>query len=353
MSLLENLSMQNNQEFFDISEDIDELLIHSNLDFHQFKDKTVLITGGTGFFGIWILVALIKIKKHLKGSLKIIVLSRDPDAFISLHPHYKFSSYIDFISDDVRLVKLDTLKVNYLVHMATTRAEETFRGEDQLNKIEMLYEGTRNVLEQCGPYVEKVLFTSSGVAYGKNLNQLISENDFSGPDTTKIGSSLSLGKLVGEYLISYYSEKYGYKFSIARCFSFAGQYLPLNLHYAFGNFVKQALAGEDILISGDGQDQRSYLYIGDAIAWLLRLLVEPKNEIYNVGSNQPIKIKDLATFIAREAKSGVGIIIEKKTTKEDNFKRQVYIPSIQKIKNDYPGIDVWTDLRGIVKKMMK
>ena len=60
--------------------------------------------------------------------------------------------------------------------MATTNANETFRGHDQLDKIEMLYEGTKNILSQCGYSLEKVLFTSSGVAYGVNNNNKICEN---------------------------------------------------------------------------------------------------------------------------------------------------------------------------------
>lgn len=343
--------MQINQEFFDISKDIDELLINSNIDFYHFKDKTVFITGGTGFFGVWLLSSLIKVKERLNGLFRIVVLSRDPESFNNLYRTYNFSNYIDFVKGDIRTFKLNEKKVNYLIHMATTKAEETFRGEDQLSKIEILYQGTRNVLEQCGPDIEKVLFTSSGVAYGQSSHQVLTENDFSGPDTTNIGSSLSLGKLIGEYLISYYSQKHGYKFSIARCFTFAGQYLPLDLHYAFGNFIKQALNHDDIVIYGDGQEKRSYLYIGDAIAWLLKLLVEPKNQIYNVGSNQPIKIIDLAGLIASETKKNIRV--EGRIIEEANFRRLSYIPSIQKIMLDYPDLDIWTPLNVIVKKMLR
>jgi hypothetical protein len=116
------------------------------------------------------------------------------------------------------------MNITHLVHMATTSAEETFSGEDQINKIDLLYSGSRNVLEQCGEGLENVLFTSSGVAYGVNTKLLKSENDFTRPDTTDIGSALGVGKLISEYLIAYFASKYGYSYSIARCFAFAGEY---------------------------------------------------------------------------------------------------------------------------------
>ncbi len=347
------LSMKRPQCNYDISQDVESSIRSSGINPESLRGKTVLITGGTGFFGVWMISALLSIKCSLGGDLRLILLSRSPEGFLHAHTDQHFETLVEFVRGDVRDFRLDCAQhVTHLVHMATTNAEETFAGEDQLKKLEMLHEGTRNVLEQCGGSLESTLFTSSGVAYGVNRNALISESDHTAPDTTDLGSALGFGKLVAEYLIAYYAAKLGYSYSIARCFAFGGQYLPLDIHYAFGNFIRDALDGKDIMIRGDGQDVRSYLYIGDATAWLLRLLAEPANQMYNVGSSQPISIENLARKIASQVKVPVNVTIQGRRSEVGNFRRSSYVPSTDKITKAYPGLAEWTPLEETIAKML-
>lgn len=338
---------------YDISQDVESSIRRSGINAESLRGKTVLITGGTGFFGVWMISALLSIKHCLGGDLRLILLSRSPEKFLQAHADQHFDRGVEFVRGDVRDFKLDRAqRVTHLVHMATTNAEETFAGEDQLNKLMMLYEGTHNVLEQCGESLDTTLFTSSGVAYGASRNALISENDLTAPDTMDLGAALGLGKLVAEYLIAYHAAKFGYSYSIARCFAFGGQYLPLDIHYALGNFIRDTLDGKDIVIRGDGQDVRSYLYIGDATAWLLRLLVEPKNQIYNVGSSQLVSIESLARKIASQAQVPVNVTIQGRRSEVGNFRRSSYVPSTVKIAEEYPGLAEWTPLEETISKML-
>lgn len=353
MSHFGYLSMKRPQYNCDISQDVDLLIRRSGINVESLRGKTVLITGGTGFFGVWMVSSLISIKRCLAGDLRLIVLSRSPERFLQAHADQHFDRMVEFVQGDVRDFKLDRAqRVTHLVHMATTNAEETFAGEDQLKKLKMLYEGTHNALDQCGKSLESMLFTSSGVAYGVNANALISEGDHSAPSPMDLGSALGLGKLVAEYLVAYYAVKFGYSYSIARCFAFGGQYLPLDIHYAIGNFIRDALNGKDIVIRGDGQDVRSYLYIGDAIAWLLRLLVEPNNQMYNVGSSQAVSIESLARKIASQAKVPVNVTIRGRRSEGGNFRRSSYVPSTVKIVEAYPGLAEWTPLEETISKML-
>lgn len=339
---------------FDISNDVELLVKRSGVELDKFQGKTLLITGATGFFGLWFLSALTHIRARINGSLRIIALSRSPEKFLQQHNNQRFSDQVEFIQGDVQHFELPSdIQVTHLIHMATTNASETFAGEDQLNKLEMLYNGTRHVLEQCGNSLENVLFTSSGVAYGINPHEVIAETDFTAPDTTDDNSALGLGKLVAEYLTAHFAAKFGYRYSIARCFAFAGEYLPMDLHYAFGNFVRNALNHEDIVIKGDGQDRRSYLYIGDAIAWLLRMLSEPKNQMFNVGSSNSVSIEHLARIIATTVTPPVGISILGKNAPTGNFRRASYTPKTNKVFEHYPGLAEWTPLNQVVEKMLE
>ena len=344
--------MQNTKANYEIEEDALQSIERSGIDINSFKGKTVLVTGGTGFFGIWFLTCLVIIKEKIENDLRIITISRFPANFARNVRDKKILTNIEILKGDIKEIELDNIKVTHLVHMATTNASETFGGEDQLAKIELLFEGTKNILKQCGPTLEKVLFTSSGVAYGINNKNIISESDFTGPNTNDTGSALGIGKLTAEYLISYFAKKHGYKYSIARCFSFAGQFLPLDLHYAFGNFINDLLNNNKIRVRGDGQEIRTYLYIGDAIAWLLKLLEDPNDSIYNVGSEIEVKIEDLAKKIASH-KAGLDVVIEGGSKQVDNFNRPSYIPDTNKIKSKYPNLIEWTSLEDIVEKMLE
>lgn len=343
--------MQKNKANYEIEADALQSIERSGIDINSFKGKTVLVTGGTGFFGIWYLTCLVIIKEKIGNDLRIITISRSPENFALNVRDKKILTNIEILKGDIKEIELDNLKVTHLVHMATTNAFETFNGEDQLAKIELLFEGTKNILKQCGPTLEKVLFTSSGVAYGVNNKNKISESDFSGLNTIDTGSALGIGKLTAEYLVSYFAKKYGYKYSIARCFSFAGQFLPLELHYAFGNFINDYLNNRNIKVRGHGQDIRSYLYIGDAIAWLIKLLEDPNDDIYNVGSESEIKIEDLAKTIA-SFKTHLEVVIELGGKQVDNFIRTSYVPDVNKIKSKFPNLNEWTKLEEVVGKMI-
>jgi UDP-glucuronate decarboxylase len=353
MNPSENSLMSKLHYKYDITPDVLQLIERSSIDIELLRGKKIFITGGTGFFGVWFLSALTQIKKKLDGNLQIISLSRFPEKFLNTYSEINFRDSVEFIKGDVRSFTYSSGDITHLVHMATTNANETFYGEDQLNKLEMLYFGTKNTILQCKGVLENVLFTSSGVAYGLNNKDFISEDDFTAPSSIENASALGIGKINAEYLVSYFANIEKYNFSIARCFSLAGQYLPLNLHYAFGNFIENAMTGNQIFINGSGLDKRSYLYIGDAIAWLLNMLIDGKNEIYNVGSENSISIIELAQKIASKSNKNIDIkVLGNNNVEIGNFKRSSYIPNTQKIRKEYKCLTEWTSIDSIVEKML-
>jgi len=320
---------------FDINDEIGGIVARIATDIDFFKDKSLLITGATGFFGWWLLSVLRKLNRHYDCRMRLYAVTRNEGAFLKKYPH--FGDDVTFLEGDLRSICLESLKIDYCFHMATTNASETFHGEVQLNKIDLLYLGTKNLMsELVRAGVQKVVFTSSGVVYGALSKQAdYIESSRMGPVTTDPASALGEGKRLAEYLTAYYCESEGISYNIGRCFSFVGPLLPLNLHYAIGNFIYDALNEEVISVKGTGRDIRSYLYVGDAISWLLALMISPrKNEVYNIGSSRSLSILALAELVRDLLAPNKKVIVRNQSKTSDNFDRTIYVPNTEKIIQD-------------------
>ena len=238
--------------------------------------------------------------------------------------------------------------------MATTSAEETVQGISQTQKLQMLCQGTQRVIEfahNCG--AKRILFTSSGAVYGSQLCDFIQESALMQIDPLKPESGLALGKSVAEFLLRRASAESSLEIVIARCFAFVGPGIPINLHYAIGNFIKNAVEGNPILIKGDGTPIRSYMYLGDLVWWLLQLLLDGKSgDIYNVGSDQPISIAELAHKVALLSNNSPKILIEGQADYSVGVPvRNIYTPSIEKAKFEL-GLHISADLSSAIAQTL-
>ncbi len=184
-------------------------------------------------------------------------------------------------------------------------------------------DGTRHILnfaKKCK--CKKFLYLSSGAVYGyqpPNMKK-ITEDSVMAPKTNNKdfdNSALGQSKRMAELLVTIYSQKNYFKTNIARCFSFVGPLIPLDIHYAIGNFLKNAILQQSTYIKSDGQAVRSYMYMTDLTTWIWKILFKGKNsESYNVGSEEEIKIKDIAKLINKLAVNEKKIIYRKKNNKK-------------------------------------
>jgi dTDP-glucose 4,6-dehydratase len=206
-----------------------------------------------------------------------------------------------------------------------------------LARLDQIVVGTRNVLDLAVALrARRFLLTSSGGVYGPQPPDMaqIPETYFGMPDPLQPSSAYGLGKRMAEHLCSLYSQTHGLETVIARCFAFVGQDLPLDAHFAIGNFIRDALHGDSIIVKGDGTPLRSYMDQTDLAHWLLFLLQRGRSgHAYNVGSDHAISIAELARLIRDLIAPGKMVEINRRELHQIN-ERNRYIPSIHKAKNE-------------------
>ncbi len=340
--------MMNHSTAYTIEHDMDSIMLRMGNLWESMRNESIFITGGTGLFGRWLLESLAHANRKLNLNLKVTVLTRDEHAFAQKAPHLARDPAIKFHRGDVKDFDFPDQRHSYIIHGAATSADETFLGEDPLRKFDTLVSGTRRTLDfavRCRP--KRFLFLSSGVVYGTPPTGIdfVPEDYAGAPDTTDVDSALGQAKRTAEFLCAYYAQKNGFEYSVARCFSFVGPFLPLDIHYAIGNFIGQALFEDEITVKGDGSPVRSYLYTADLVIWLLTLLLNGRNgQIYNVGSDQAISIRELAQLVRDIVNPQKTVnILGQSTYSIGNAVRSRYVPSIEKARCEL-GLNVWVGL---------
>lgn len=261
----------------------------------------LFLTGGTGFIGTWLLEAFVRANHDLGLGATIEVLSRDPAAFLARRPHLGGDAAVTFLAGDVRDFDVKGRRFTHLIHGATTSGAPVHPQE----MFSVVVDGMNHVLEACRhASPRKCLLISSGAVYGRQSPCLTHvAEDFEGaPSTLAAASAYGEGKRAAELLATMATEFDGVPFSIARCFAFVGPLLPLDAHFAVGNFIADALAGRPVSVAGDGTPRRSYLYAAELVVWLLTVLARgTPGRAYNVGSEHDVSIRELAETVARRA----------------------------------------------------
>lgn len=266
----------------------------------KLRGKRIFIYYDTTFFGKWLLESFVLINRQYALGATLTALSRNPENFLSEYPKIREFNEISFVQGDIRNFTFPAGHFDYVIH-AATEASAKLDQEHPEEMYSVILEGTRRILDFTATSgAGKMLFISSGAVYGTQPPELanISEDFINTPGFEGPESAYGRGKLHAERLCLEYAAMYRFYITIARCFAFAGPYLPLDTHFAIGNFINDCLAGRPIIIKGDGTPLRSYMYAADLAVWLWTILVNGLNDrAYNVGSEEAISIAELAAAV--------------------------------------------------------
>ena len=286
--------------------DLDLVLAQTRDLWQELRGQRIFITGGTGFFGCWLVESFCHVNRALGLGARATVLTRDPAKFAMKCPHLAGDSALTLLAGDVRDFEFPAGEFQYVIH-AATEASAKQAADEPLEMLSTVLAGTERTLRfaaQCG--ARKFLLTSSGAVYGRQPPELthVPESYDGAPDPLLASSVYAEGKRAAELMCVLHQKAaaargLGFEAKIARCWAFCGPHLPLDAHFAIGNFIADVLAGRPISIAGDGTPRRSYLYAADLAAWLWTILFRaPALLAVNVGSRRDVGIRELAEVVA-------------------------------------------------------
>ena len=308
----------------------------------------LLITGGSGFVGRHLL-------DRISAGFGPCELS---EVVICSRTLTDVGHAVKQVSWDVCDPKLPDLQFDAVVHAATPASAELNARSPRI-MFDQIVLGARNVIDLCAIQKEppRLVFTSSGAVYGEMPEDLAAwpEDSSLAADTLDPKNAYANGKRAAEAMFSLAGREGLCLPTIARLFAFSGRHLPLNLHFALGNFVRDAVAGVPIHIRGSGRPVRSYLDGADMADWLLVALGSPLSvgRILHVGSDQPIEVGDLARVVSRLAQQVLGRGVPVETAGRSTYLdgRDRYVPSTTRTR-ELLGVRQQIDLEASVAAML-
>lgn len=311
----------------------------------------VLITGGAGFIGSHLTEALLK-RGHNVTIIDDLSTGRLENIdHVRAFPNFQFA--IESIMNEAVMDRLVS-ECDIIFHLASAVGVELVVNHP-VEVIQRCVLGTDVVLKIANRYKKKVLITSTSEIYGKNSKVPFNEEDdrLLGP-TTKSRWSYSSSKAIDEFLaLAYYKEKQ-LPIVIVRLFNTIGPRQTGQYGMVVPRFVRQAMQGKDITIYGTGEQSRCFGYVGDIIEALIGLLNHPGavGEIFNIGNNEEITIRELAERIKEMTKSNSMIVSipYEKAYKEGFEDMERRVPDLTKI-HELIGYKPQVQLNEMIKQI--
>lgn len=278
-----------------VFEDI-KTITDSDINWPCLCNKTVLITGGNGFIAFYIVCALLIRNDVFKSNIKVKALVRNREKAEKKYGELLNRDDLELIVQDV-CVPFDFDRADFVIH-AASQASAYYFENDPAGTIDANLTGTLNALEYAKKSnCESTLIVSSLKVYGSVFNgkSSISENDLGYIDIDSYKNCYAQGKRAAETLGCCYARQYNMNVKIARPAYIYGA-ASLDDDRVWAQFISNVVKKENILLKSNGAALRSFCYVTDTAAALLKILLDGESETtYNIANpKSDVTIRDFA-----------------------------------------------------------
>lgn len=270
-------------------EDINYIL--NQKDMEQLHGKSFLITGATGMVGVMLIDALMAMK-----DVKVYAVGRNKEKAALRLGEYFGNENFEFVQQDVCQPFSDDLKVDYIIPAASNTHPMAY-SKYPIETIMINIKGAENALNLADKCGATVVYTSTNEVYGNAIKDETFTEDYNG--RLNLGNARACyneSKRVSEAMCQSYIAERGVKVKIARLCRIFGPTMLEEDSKASSQFIKNALANEEIVLKSQGNQYFSYTYVADAVAGLLHVLLHGEiGTAYNVSSEKTnVHLKDFA-----------------------------------------------------------
>ncbi|MEO0281007.1 MAG: UDP-glucuronic acid decarboxylase family protein [candidate division WOR-3 bacterium] len=288
--------------------------------------KINLITGCAGFIGTNLSLYLLK-----KGEKVLGIDNLSSGSIENLKILKKFKNF-EFLKKDVsKKIRIEYTNIKKIFHLASM-ASPKFYQKYPLETLKTNFIGTMNILEIAKKSGSKFVLSSTSEIYGDPLVHPQNENYWGNVNPIGLRACYDEGKRVAETLTFEYYRNFNVKVKVCRIFNTYGEYMSKDDGRVVSNFIVQALGNNDITVYGDGTQTRSFCYIDDLIDGIVKLSDSDLNFTgpVNLGSDEEIRIIDLAQMIIKLTKSRSKIVFRDLPT-DDPVKRKPDLTLARKV----------------------
>lgn len=316
----------------------------SNLE--KLKNKEVLITGGSGFIGIWLTQLLIYLNDKYNFNITLYLIARHTNS--GLDTIIENRKDVVFIKGDIRNIREFPKDVSYIVHAASSPDNRIYMS-NPIDSMSIIADGTKNSMENALllEKLEKIVHLSSGQIYGSLDSHNITENDCGKLNSNSITAIYPEAKRYAETLTNAYRSLHKLPIVQVRPFSFIGPFMSLNKPWAINSFIRDVIKTNNIRILGNGKPVRSYMYPTDMVLWILTILLHGKSgAAYNLGSDMGISLEEVAQKIKNIVGNNVSIEILNMNTSCSEF-----VPNIDYVKQEL-GLNITVNIDDTLKQSL-
>ena len=277
------------------------LATQANLPWELLEGSSVLVAGATGLIGSCLVDVLMEAIKTHNLHTTVYAMARDKEKGLVRFASYLSLDNFHFLRHDVTQPLEGDLHFDYIIHAASSASPQLY-SEKPVEVMKANFIGVSNLIEYgIHHHMRRFLFISSGEVYGQQQAEWLDENHYGYVDLLNSRSCYPSSKRAAETLAACYAAEYNADIVIARpCHTF-GPHFQASDQRAYAQFIRNAEAGQGILLKSDGSQYRSWCYVVDcAVAILFVLLKGERGKAYNVADrNCESSLRHLAETIAR------------------------------------------------------